>query len=773
MQRTRVPVAGLVVGLFVLSGAAGLVYQTVWSRELVLLFGNTSQAISTVVTAFMAGLGFGGLAGGRLVRCFKSPLRLYGGIEILIGLLALLLPSAFASFGEVYRSVYGSATPFQLGLIRLVLSLLAVTPVTFLMGMTLPVLTAYAVGSLPEAGQRIGRLYAANTLGAVLGTLVTGFVLIELLGLSRAAGVGVAISLSAGILALLLDRLPAPTAAPAEQPSSAEQSAPATALPRGVILLAAFVSGFIALSLEVLWTRLFSEGVGATIYLFALILAIYLLGIAAGSTIYSRLSNPRRDTPAALGACFVGIGLVAILTVGVGTGLIGDLLPGPRLLILLPATFLMGYAFPLAARMLTRSAAEAPASVGKLYASNTLGAILGSFSGVFFLAPHLGTNSSILLLAAAALTLGGILVALDRSRSEIGARTQAMSSGGVTVRTGSGVLIGLLALSSVGAVITGQPITATSTQNHLHQFGWHDSHSEDEFATVDAVSGAPSDRRLFVGGVGITSHTVDTKLMAYLPKALRPDAQDFLVIGFGMGSTYRSGLILGMRTDAVELSPSVAGKMPVFYPDADSYLHSPSGHVIVTDGRNYVRLSPKRYDLIAVDPPPPIESAGTVLLYSREFLREGGSRLRPGGVFMLFMPYGGSIDDFRDHLRTFRDAFAHVDLVMSPGGYGVYMLGSDQPVHLEQSNLERVLGSQSARTDFADAPDDPGLGGQGWSQLIVRASWLQDVQVDAFAGPGGLITDDRPLSEYYLIHWWLMKDKRATSEGLLRTLSGR
>jgi spermidine synthase len=762
-----------VIGLFVLSGAAGLVYQTVWSRELVLLFGNTSQAIATVVTAFMAGLGFGGLLGGRLVRRFKRPLRIYGLIEILVAVLAILLPATFGSFGLLYRSVYETASPFQLGLIRLGLSLLAVTPVTVLMGMTLPVLTAFTVQSLPEAGQRIGRLYAANTLGAVLGTLLAGFVLIELLGLSLAAGVGVAMSLTAGIVALLLDRVPA-AAGPAAEPASGVAQArpgfePSSQLPRGVVLLASLISGFIALAFEVLWTRLFSEGVGATIYVFALILAIYLFGIASGATLYSRLSRPSRDTPFVLGGCYVGIGLLAIGTVVIGSDAAGlGLLPGPRLLVLLPATVLMGYAFPLSARMLTRSVDDVPVSVGSLYATNTVGSILGSFSAVFLLAPHLGTNSSIMLLAATGIGLGAVLVALDRRGREHEWRTLGAP---VTVRSGSGVLAALLALASVGAVVTGQPITATSTQNHIRQLGLHSDHAEDEFATVDAIGGSPAQRRLFVGGVGITSHTVDTKLMAYLPKALRPGAQDFLVIGFGMGSTYRSGLILGMRTDAVELSPSVASKMPVFYPDADQYLHSPNGRVIVTDGRNYVRLSGKQYDLIAVDPPPPIESAGTVLLYSREFLHEGRSHLLPGGVFMLFIPYGGSIDDFRDHARTFAEAFAHVELVMSPGGYGVYMLGSDRPVQLGGGSVERFLGTASARQDLGDAPDDPALDGAGWSRLVEQHHWLSDGEVVSFAGPGGLITDDRPLSEYYLIHWVLMKDKRTTGEKLLRDLS--
>src|SRR5215212_6674692 len=207
-SRATPSLRGVVLALFVASGAAGLVYQVVWSRELVLVFGNTTQAVATIVTAFMAGLGFGSLAGGRLAGTSRRPLRLYGLVELAVAAVAALLPLAFSSLAELYRGMWPSLVerPGQLAGVRFGLALAAVAPATFLMGMTLPLLTRYLVRTLDEAGARLGELYAANTIGAMAGTLLGGFVLIEFLGLRRTGYLAVALNLAAGLGALLLSR---------------------------------------------------------------------------------------------------------------------------------------------------------------------------------------------------------------------------------------------------------------------------------------------------------------------------------------------------------------------------------------------------------------------------------------------------------------------------------------------------------------------------------------------------------------------------------------
>ncbi|MGH7763224.1 MAG: fused MFS/spermidine synthase, partial [Candidatus Dormibacteraceae bacterium] len=402
----------LVLGLFIASGAAGLIYQVVWSRDLVLLFGNTSQAISTIVTAFLAGLGGGALLGGRLAAKSRNPLRLYGTIELAVAVLAVGLPTLFPALGSVYGSAYTAASPTELGLIRFGLAFAAVTPATFCMGMTLPALTSFMVRSLDQAGHRLGELYAANTLGAVAGTVLAGYALIELIGLNRTALVAVSINLVAGGVALAVSRrvrVDAPDVPFVSHGMHQElQGRPATSGQRRIVYSATFVAGFAALAFEVLWTRLFAEGSGSSIYLFAAILAIYLFGIAVGSVWFGRRSRPDRDTIGTLAVCLGAIGVAAGMTVVLCSGPLADGFYSVRPLVLLPATIAMGYAFPLAVRLVTTSASTAPNSIGKLYASNTLGSILGSFSAAFVLASTLGTNTSILLLSAAELVARGL-----------------------------------------------------------------------------------------------------------------------------------------------------------------------------------------------------------------------------------------------------------------------------------------------------------------------------------------------------------------------------
>ena len=813
-SRATPSLRGVVLALFVASGAAGLVYQVVWSRELVLVFGNTTQAVATIVTAFMAGLGFGSLAGGRLAGTSRRPLRLYGLVELAVAAMATLLPFAFHGLADLYRGLWPSLVerPGQLAGVRFGLALAAVAPATFLMGMTLPLLTRYLVRTLDEAGARLGELYAANTAGAMAGTLLGGFVLIELFGLRLTSYLAVALNLTAGLGALALSRRWEAGASSEEaqagrdgQPAGPEQ-APAGRGARPVrpevpgwfrprrraVLAATFVSGFVSLALEVLWTRMLAEGTGSSIYIFTTILAIFLFGIALGSFLYRRFSRPAGERLGTLGLCLAGVGVLAQATVVLGSGMVGHVPFVVRTVVaLLPATILMGYAFPLAGRLATPSAEAAGGSVGLLYAGNTGGSILGSFGAAFVLARTLGTNGSILLLGGLNLLAGAILfIAGPAGRTEPGRPApdpgrRAADPGGPGATpdpgtTGPGAWRGgrrrarvvgaaMAGLAVLGLVASSLdlPVTRTRTENELRRTGLPVTHAEDELATVDTVGGPAKGRRLLVGGVGMTSLTVDTKLMGYLSKALRPDARDFLVIAFGMGGTYRSGLELGLRTDAVELSPTVPSRMPVFFPDADRFLHHPKGRVIVSDGRNYVRLARETNDMVAVDPAPPIESAGSVVLYTREFLTEGKARLRPGGTFMLWIPYALPMDDFKEHVRTFAGVFGHVRLVLSPGRHGVFMFGSDAPLDFNEASIRQVLGNPAALRDLNDVPDHPPTDADGWVEVVRRSQWLADDRLRSFIGSGPEITDDRPRSEYFLWRRAFMDDRAYISESSL------
>jgi hypothetical protein len=273
----------------------------------------------------------------------------------------------------------------------------------------------------------------------------------------------------------------------------------------------------------------------------------------------------------------------------------------------------------------------------------------------------------------------------------------------------------------------------------------------------------------------MTRLTVDAKFMAYLPIITRPASERMLVVCFGMGSTYRSGLIAGLVVDGVELVPSVLDMFGLFYPDAAAVLADPAGEVTVTDGRNFVELTDRSYDVITVDPPPPIESSGTSVLYSREFYAASARRLRPGGVMMEWMPYGQTVDEFRAHVQTFADVFAHVLIAFGPTKRGVYMLGSSQPLAIEDAAVREVLGRAGVVDDLAttvDAPvatrDGPVATLDAWVAVAEGLAWIEDDAVRAFAGDAPLILDDRPVTEYFLLRRYLGPSSPPMSEQSLR-----
>ncbi len=718
----------LVPVLFMASGAAGLIYQVVWTRDLVLVFGNTTQAIVTTVTAFLAGLGIGSLLGAAIGVKLRWPLAVYGLLETAVAVLALFVPLAFDAIATVFRSAYLSLPAGEVALIRFGLAFFALTPVTLIMGLTLPILTRHLVRADPDVGERIARLYGLNTLGAVLGTVVSGYVLIELLGLRGSTFVAVVLNLGAGAGALLIARTVPKTQ---EVRSPAAGRRPRLHGRQWLLLGVTFASGLVSLALEVLWTRLLQQGTGSSIYIFVAVLAIFLFGIAGGSLAFQR-GKHRPPQLATLGSCLAGAAGLSLLPV------IFSNIEGPAGLpwvvpLILPVTALLGYAFPLTARLFVHSAADASRGVGLVYAANTAGCVIGTVAAGLILIPALGAATSIVTLCIIEAAIGcGLAIGFAPSQRPLRAGLGACLTA---------VLVTMLFVPAARLTFTQRRIAVTQLPT---------AHFEDSVATVDVLGGPPATRGLLINGKGITSLTIDTKLLAYIPKALRPDASTMLNICFGMGTTYRSSIILGLRTDAVELDPTVPSVMSWFYSDASRYLHSPLGHIIISDGRNYVRLANKHYDLVTVDAPPPLWGAAAVVLLTHEFYQEVRQRLRPGGVLASFIPYSGRPSQ-QMYLRTFRATFRYMTVIRSPRYHGMYVLGSQAPMVFRASAITAVFGSRAARADLASAPDYGPVPTTSWPGIIQRLVWLTNGQVDTYSGPGPMLTDDHPLSEYFLI----------------------
>jgi predicted membrane-bound spermidine synthase len=239
--------------------------------------------------------------------------------------------------------------------------------------------------------------------------------------------------------------------------------------------------------------------------------------------------------------------------------------------------------------------------------------------------------------------------------------------------------------------------------------------------------------------------------MPILPLIARPESKRALVVAFGMGTAYRTALIAGLRTDAVELVPSVPKMFGYYYPDARQVLADPNGRLIIADGRNHLELADEQFDIIVTDPPPPIQSSGVSVISSLEYYQQGHRHLTPGGVMMQWTPFGTSENELKDHIRTFATVFPHVTAVRGPGLYGFYMLGSDEPIDLAPAAAREVLSRPGVLEDISSAFDSPVATVEDWLVEIEKQFWMADDALRAYAGPGPLITDDAPRPEYFLL----------------------
>ena len=343
------------------------------------------------------------------------------------------------------------------------------------------------------------------------------------------------------------------------------------------------------------------------------------------------------------------------------------------MLTVLPVTIVLGLSFPTASELLRDDRGTAGSESGLLLGVNTTGAILGSLVIPFVLMPTIGSPAIIVLLALSNAALGVGLALYSRPRRI------AVAGAGIV----AAVLIVVLA-TRPGLVV--QPNEARIASRGATLF----ESREDEIASVQAGQDRATPE-LWVGGTSMTLLTVDAKLMPILPLIARPESQRALVVAFGMGTAFRTALIAGLRTDAVELVPSVPKMFGYYYDDADQVLADPNGKVVIADGRNHLELVDEHFDIILTDPPPPIQSSGVSVISSLEYYEAGRDHLTDGGVMMQWTPYGTTESDLKEHIRTFASVFPHVIAVRGSGGYGFYMLGSAQPMSLDPQAAAAVL----------------------------------------------------------------------------------
>lgn len=750
----------LVLRLFLVSGCSGLMYQVVWVRMLTRMFGVTIYATSTVVAAFMAGLALGSYVFGRYVDRQREPLRLYGLLELLIAGCAILVPVLLTLTGPLIVAV-SEVTGENQALVaatRVAIAFVVLLVPTTLMGGTLPVLTAFLSRRTNLFGESFGLLYSLNTAGAVLGVLVSGFVTIGALGERVTIGIAALVNLAVGVTALILAmRLLAP-AGTAPTPREAERGtvSPYSAALRRAVLVGFALSGFTALAYEIIWTRQLILFLRTSVYAFSGMLAVFLIGIGAGSLAVSRVVDRWRAPLLAFAILELVVAVVSVLSLQLYVPLDGPTVyrifgaVGPLLattVLVLPLTFLFGMIAPVAAVSYAGSRDQTGSAVGRVYAANTVGSILGALVTGFLLLPAFGATQTVLGLAWVNLVIGiGFLLLEPAASIKLRLLVAAPAVLAVFAAAAAGVKDPFRAAVASrierGIEVHGPP-DANGALPTSHRIYYHREGVE---ATLTAfeVNGF---KQLWVNGVGMTVLTTATKLMAHLPILMADDPKELLVIAFGMGTTVRSASRhSGLSVTAVDIVPETFETFRFYHPDADSVLRTGRVRTVANDGRNFLLLSRKQFDVITVDPAPPIWSAGTVNLYTREFFELTRRRLAPGGVMCLWFPEGTEVE-VKSLLATFVSVYPNATVWDGPNRWGWYLIGTQEPVNWErfrsrlaQTFADPVLSADMVEYDrFFATP----------ARVGALYKWNADDVRRETAG-ARLITDDYPLTEFPL-----------------------
>ncbi len=807
--------------LFLGSGAAGLIYEVVWTRMLLNTFGTGVYAVAAVLAAFMAGLALGAWLLGGIGDRIGRPLRLYGGLEIAIGIFGMAAPFllgrvdlvdrwAYAAFGQNF----GALTTMRFS----VAFALLLIPTT-MMGATLPVMARFMVRQGRHLGLHVGALYAINTAGAVLGTFTAGFVLIGALGLFAtefvAVGLNLGVGLAAMALSLIIERRPLapesaePARAPVvRQPDSEE---PADAGVIRWVMFTAFMTGAMALSAQVLWTRTLIYSVDylkATTYAFTAMLTVFLAGLAIGSALVGLFIDSQRRPLQLYGKLLTLLGGSIILSVALlhGAGIrLGEPLAADgatlnwtlavsnvmlqSLAVLGIPTLLMGMAFPVAVRVVAR-VGRVSGDVGRLYAVNTVGAIIGSVLAAFVIIPKVGLVNGLILV--------GLVDAV------LGLATLARAGGS---RLHLGVLGGLTAL--VLALAVTHPVRRDGLQALNSLLDRIVFYEEGPLATVSVIENNIGERTIYVDDVGVAGTDpvlqTDQKSLAHVPMMLLENPRSALTVGFGSGGASFSLMLHDTleQVHCVEICPTVlraaphlraanhlffARELPVsqaqpgmtlaraaagfngteFAPGtvltADQIGQIVAGgaepmlavgtplefsrqsekyELILDDARSYLRYTDQRYDFIATDCTD-LRYKSNANLYDVEYFEACRARLTEDGIVVVWMPLAGlDTEIFRTALRTFRHVFPEMGIFFmsnEPTHY-ILMIGWQGEPKLDYRLFERRLAEADVRMDLAELHLDDSV--KLMSCFITGGEALAD-----FVAGDELNTENNPVIEF-------------------------
>lgn len=748
----------IILILFFISGCCSLIYEVAWMRLLTLIFGMTAVATSTVLASFMAGLALGSYIFGRIADTKNRPLRLYALLELAVGIFALLLPSLLSSLDNVYIFLFrqfGASFPL-ISFIRFLLSFTILLLPATLMGGTLPIISRVIANRWNKLGWSIGRLYFVNTLGGAAGTLLAGFALILLLGVRETTYVAAALNIIIAAAVLVIDyqnqsrKATASLEQPAKTSSAEIESCRGYSPGTSRLVLAAFgVAGFSSLALEVLWTRALIFILDNTTQAFTTMLSAFLIGIAAGSIIMAKFTDNIRRPVLWLGIIVCGIGVSAIISVpvfinlasGIGGGSYqpdnywqwASLRFGRSFLVMLLPTLLMGMAFPLVSKIYAQSPAILGKSIGSVYALNTLGGVAGSLVAGFLLVPVIGVYYSIAIIAGLYAITGIILLATEPFA---GARSRLKS---IALPSFSFLLAAILVITS-GRLIFSSSIERQETESLLF-------YDEGIGSTVKVYANELGYRYLSIDGFPVASTTPRHRdiqhALGHLPLLLSSTKNPSVcVIGLGAGGSSWAVTRYDIeKLDVIELVPSVVEAAKLLPEINHQLFEHPDFNLTLADGRNYLLVTDKKYDVISVDATSP-KGSGNGSLYSLEFYQSCRQSMAEGGLIAQWLPFHLLNEEETGMvINTFSEVFPNASLWFSPLRNYFLLIGTEGEFKIDflstKAKIEKPVIQEELRSVYIRDIYD------FLSCFVMTGDALAE-----YAGNTRINTDNHPYLEY-------------------------
>ena len=728
--------------LFAASGCSALIYEIVWYQLLQLVIGSTAVSLGVLLATFMGGLCIGSILLPRVLPVSRHPLRMYAVVEVGIALCAILVLVAMPLVSGIYVAAVGFGMPSIL--LRAFICAVCLLPPTILMGASLPTAARWLETS-PEGVSWMGLLYGSNTAGAVFGCLLASFYLLRQFNLTTATITAAAINIAVALLSFLLARL-SPHTAPGIAPVQPDADTP-TNWP---VYAAIALSGASALGAEVVWTRLLGLMFGATVYVFSLILAVFLVGLGIGSLAGSLVLRTTRRPRIALGCCQLALACAVawsawVIAVSLPFWPINPYLSTSVwytfqldlvrcLWAILPAALLWGASFPLA---LAASAhgGDPGRLVGHVYATNTGGAILGALAFSMILIPRIGTRycESVLIAICIVSALIVLVPVAWRSRSVAGSVLLVASACGAVILATHvtdvpGELIAYGRTLEVNTGLSEILYTAEGMNSSIAISRWNDGSIQFHVSGKVEASTQPADMRM-------------QRMLGILPALIQGQPRSALIVGFGAGVTSGTFVLQPsiQRIVICEMEPMIP-KTTKKYFHAQHYdvLDDRRTQVIFDDARHFVLTTPEKFDIITSDPIHPFVK-GSAMLYSKEYFQMVKGRLNPGGVVTQWVPlYESDMITVKSEIATFFAVFPNGVIFANErdgGGYDLVMLGQNAPLKIDVDALESRL-AQAAYQPVAQSMRDVGFAsatqmlGTYAGQASDLEPWLADAEIN-------------------------------------------